>query len=372
MSSVGDVGKRGDAVSFAGVARAFDALIAYVFGFSEERVLKSLFSREKLDVLLASEFGASCCRSRVMNDVSMNIETSTKEFMLELDSLKRNTHEGCTEAVIGDPGAFFELNEKLFRATIDFDDMLTEDNDITKFDSCVRQALKMCLVNWLGFISHGIVWPGVMAAVSCFDEHDLVEELLMISGDDLCTTDVLKVGYKGRIDRFDVTPMYRSIFTYGPIPSRKTIRALSDICAGKKVLSVGCGCAFTESLLRKAGVDIEAVDDDPILQGDDECRTWMPVEFGDGAEAVEDRKPDVLMLVWPHWKGALAGKSVEKFTGDTVIYIGEASGGCTGDGLFFDQVDKSGEFVLQKFPDEAQVFSFISSDDLVYVYKRKQ
>jgi hypothetical protein len=97
------------------------------------------------------------------------------------------------------------------------------------------------------------------------------------------------------------------------------------------VVEIGAGGGYWAMLLRERGVDVVAYDPDPI--GTDEWhsgRQWSEVRKGDHT-AVVDHPDRTLLLCWPSYAKAWTHQVVELFKGDTIIYVGEGSGGCTGD-----------------------------------------
>jgi hypothetical protein len=103
------------------------------------------------------------------------------------------------------------------------------------------------------------------------------------------------------------------------------------------VVEIGAGGGYWAGMLRACGVDVVAYDPAPPKDGPTKWHSkpggWSDVDRGDHRTAA--RHPGrTLLLVWPSCEEAWAGEAVRRYHksgGDTVIYVGEGPGGCTGD-----------------------------------------
>jgi len=103
---------------------------------------------------------------------------------------------------------------------------------------------------------------------------------------------------------------------------------------------MGCGTGYWAKLLRDVGAEVQAVDSNPPLEGDNHwhrrevgiLRYFGDVSRGDAATFSVPSKY-TLMLCWPP-DGGMALHALERYGGARVIYIGEGKGGCTGDNGF--------------------------------------
>jgi hypothetical protein len=97
------------------------------------------------------------------------------------------------------------------------------------------------------------------------------------------------------------------------------------------VVEIGAGGGYWAMLLRAHGVDVIAFDPDPVggPDGWHDGRCWSEVLEGDH-HRIKDFPDRTLLLVWPSLHGIWTHEVVEEYTGDTVIYVGENPGGCTG------------------------------------------
>lgn len=121
------------------------------------------------------------------------------------------------------------------------------------------------------------------------------------------------------------------------------LAALKMIARYSPIIEVGSGTGYWAYELRKLGASVIATDlREP--KNDDEYQTvsaWTrvasPIPAAAAARAFDDR---ALMLVWPSYSENWAAEALRYYRGDTVIYVGEGPGGCTGDNDFHDQLDR--------------------------------
>lgn len=144
-----------------------------------------------------------------------------------------------------------------------------------------------------------------------------------------------------------------ALYTWA-IPSPESIAFIVATLDGRPVVEIGAGSGYWAWLLAQSGVDVNAYDIAPIghpkswftnekvdarlgVNHDREIKEFYPVYPG-GPEMLQAENPNrVLLLVWPtmdNW----AAEALRQFRGDTVIYVGEGSGGCTADSDFFTLV----------------------------------
>jgi hypothetical protein len=114
------------------------------------------------------------------------------------------------------------------------------------------------------------------------------------------------------------------------VPSPK---AIQDIVAASEgyILEIGSGNGYWARQLSDAGADVIATD--PYAPED----TFYPVESLKAAAAASMFKGRTLLLVWPPYAMSVAYdalRAFEKAGGTDLIYVGEGSGGCTGDAQF--------------------------------------
>lgn len=100
------------------------------------------------------------------------------------------------------------------------------------------------------------------------------------------------------------------------------------------MVEIGAGGGYWSMLLQQHGVDVAAYDPEPPGATDDphwhSGRAWTAVQQGDHAKSA-DHPTRTLLLCWPSYNEPWAAQAIEAYQGDTVIYVGEGPGGCTGD-----------------------------------------
>jgi hypothetical protein len=110
------------------------------------------------------------------------------------------------------------------------------------------------------------------------------------------------------------------------------------------VVEIGAGTGYWAKLLYDAGCDVAAFDlnppGEPPRQSGPDVNTWhadqepwYPVEYG-MSTAVQYYPQRTLLLVWPPYGDVMAYHAAVQYEGDTIVYVGEGSGGCTADGRF--------------------------------------
>lgn len=97
------------------------------------------------------------------------------------------------------------------------------------------------------------------------------------------------------------------------------------------VVEIGAGGGYWAGMLRTRGVDVVAYDPDPAgdLHKWHDGTCWSEVLLGDHTSVIGH--PDrTLLMVWPCYDESWTDQAVDLYGGDTVIYVGEGRGGCTG------------------------------------------
>ncbi len=126
------------------------------------------------------------------------------------------------------------------------------------------------------------------------------------------------------------------------VPTEEAVRKIVKHAA-KGVIELGAGTGYWASLL-SLHVSVEAYDPEPggsLKSPYHFWKSWFDVERGDHT-LLKDRleKDKALMLCWPDYDVDWSAQAVELFKGNTIIYIGEGSMGCTGNdrfhGLLYD------------------------------------
>lgn len=118
--------------------------------------------------------------------------------------------------------------------------------------------------------------------------------------------------------------------------------ALDAIAAWGPIVEMGAGTGYWAHLLRKRGVDVIAYDRAPGTSKGNHFKfthAWTEVTKGHPPvlRAHADR---TLMLCWPDYDSGFASNCLRSYRGRRLIYIGEGTGGCTGDDRFHRTLDR--------------------------------
>ena len=116
------------------------------------------------------------------------------------------------------------------------------------------------------------------------------------------------------------------------IPDATALSVLGELAP---IVECGAGTGYWAALLRARGIDLVAYDLIPPASDRRNAfhrrRQWTPVEQASAVEAVRRHRDRTLLLCWPpHDDDAASHAALRAYAGDTVCYIGEASGGATG------------------------------------------
>ncbi len=133
-----------------------------------------------------------------------------------------------------------------------------------------------------------------------------------------------------------------------------------------RAVEIGAGMGYWAWQVAQLGLDILAYDihppdrmrnayhspgwedwdkEDPYGPSSTQMReTYHPILEG-GSEMAAQHPDRTLFLCWPPYDKPMAYDSLQAYQGKRVVYIGEGSGGCTGDGNFHTALDESWEQV---------------------------
>ena len=141
------------------------------------------------------------------------------------------------------------------------------------------------------------------------------------------------------------------------IPDEEAIEKISKY---SPIIEIGAGSGYWSFLLKEAGVDVEAYDDGSW--GWD--TTWTTVLEGGPDTPMGNRN---LFLCWPNYSTPFAYNCLKNFKGKYFIYIGEGSGGCTGDDDFHGYLDKNFKLI-----DDYELPQWFGIHDRLCIFKRKK
>jgi len=130
------------------------------------------------------------------------------------------------------------------------------------------------------------------------------------------------------------------IENYGwSVPTKEAIEKLKSFIGGEQVLEVGSGLGLWAKLMRDIGINIIATEMEPDSSKNNYIGERVPhteIERINGMEAISKYgNSGVLFISWPPYDNPLANDIVKSFKGNKIIFVGEGSGGCTGDDSFF-------------------------------------
>lgn len=138
--------------------------------------------------------------------------------------------------------------------------------------------------------------------------------------------------------------------------NEQLLNSVSDFLKDKSVCEIGAGTGWLSYQLQKKGVDIIPIDYKPGKDSEFGFKKLhTDILMTNGIDYLENNFPEVVILSWPDYDTSFASdilKVLQK--GQTLIYIGEHEGGCTGDDAFFELLQQKTELnetmtdILQK------------------------
>lgn len=159
----------------------------------------------------------------------------------------------------------------------------------------------------------------------------------------------------------------RMKYSYG-IPNE---RALACIAKYSPICEVGAGSGYWASLLSKKGVDIIAYDTVLALEGnnhfyDDKLKPFFDVKECDSTSLFIPPTDRALFLCWPPYDDLMAYNYLEKYQGDTIIYVGEGYYGCTAEETFHESLYNNWEQI-----EMVNIPRIVTLNDDLRVYRKK-
>jgi hypothetical protein len=141
--------------------------------------------------------------------------------------------------------------------------------------------------------------------------------------------------------------------------------AISAIAKHGNVVEIGAGTGYWAMLLEEAGVDVVCYDN--------RCSHFLDHQYGkyhevlDGGPMSAGRHSDrTLFLCWPPYDDPMASDCLLYYKGDTIAFVGEDEGGCTGDERFFELLNSHYEEVDQK-----RIPQWDAIHDYLSIWKRR-
>ena len=127
--------------------------------------------------------------------------------------------------------------------------------------------------------------------------------------------------------------------------NNKILDITADFLKDKSVCEIGAGTGWLSYQLQKRDINITAIDYKPGHDSDFGFKKLhTEVLMMNGIDYLESNFPDVVILSWPDYDTSFASDILSLLQkGQTLIYIGEGEGGCTGDDAFFELLNKKTE-----------------------------
>jgi len=153
------------------------------------------------------------------------------------------------------------------------------------------------------------------------------------------------------------------------IPSRGV---LTTIAQYSPIVEVGCGTGYWAHELRQLGADVVATDVHRpgslhYGAGYGFRRAWLDdIERMSATRAARRYRDRALMFVWPTYDDTWPSRALAHYHGETVIYVGEGDGGCTGDDAFHSALDRDWDLTV-----EIRVPQWSGLHDRMHVYRRR-
>lgn len=171
---------------------------------------------------------------------------------------------------------------------------------------------------------------------------------------------------KLRQDRFDSRQMLCQKYAWA-VPNKQ---ALDVLFSHQPLIEIGAGAGYWASLVRQSRGQIVASDVQPVPKANSwhelADSPWTNIVFGD--ETLVRRYPEsTLFLCWPPEINRCAYNALRLYRGNTVIYIGEDAGGCTGTREFHDLLAR--DWHLSK---QVEIPQWPGVYDMLYVYRRNK
>lgn len=148
------------------------------------------------------------------------------------------------------------------------------------------------------------------------------------------------------------------------IPTARVIRQLARF---SPIVEVGAGTGYWAWMLKQAGAHVLPYD----LPTPEPCQVssqrWTELLVGTGQEVADRHSDCTLFICWPTYDDPWSGEALATYRGSRVVYVGEGSGGCTGDKVFHEMLDTQWEERIR-----LDIPQWEGIHDAVWVYRRKR
>jgi hypothetical protein len=167
--------------------------------------------------------------------------------------------------------------------------------------------------------------------------------------------------------------LFRKTYSYA-IPGAGAINAIARHSPAG-VVEIGAGNGYWRYLLTHAGVDVEAIEKDPVGMGKNPYwrnaplalrRSWsLPIIKGDETYLALTDPARTLLMVWPPEGESLAENALRAYQGQTVCYVGEWRA-ATGDAAFHNWLRLEWDLI-----ESTPIPTFFGFYDRLFVFKRR-
>lgn len=180
-------------------------------------------------------------------------------------------------------------------------------------------------------------------------------------------------------DKFNKDRRFSSIFhialrqvgisRYGfAIPDRRALLLIKRH-SPNGVVEIGAGSGYWANLLTKCDVPVVAYDPSTgKYRNGFKYGSHFEINVAPHDKALADgaHKEKTLLLSWPDYQDSWPSEALTLYKGDTVAYIGEGSGGCTGDDKFHEILENEWQEVA-----DYVIPVWWGVHDRLYIFRRK-
>jgi hypothetical protein len=151
-----------------------------------------------------------------------------------------------------------------------------------------------------------------------------------------------------------------------------TAEALQLLVKSSPIIEIGAGAGYWAFLAQQMGADIFCFDKLPPTKGSiknhfhPNMEPYVPV-FEGGPEKLLKYPERILFMCWPPYSDPMAHECLKNYRGNRILYVGEGGGGCTGDGAFWERIDKEWDE-----GDSIMIPQWFGINDYMCVFTRKE
>jgi hypothetical protein len=166
---------------------------------------------------------------------------------------------------------------------------------------------------------------------------------------------------------WEVRSAFTSRYSFA-LPSKETIGVIKHFSTN--LLEVGAGTGFWAWQLRKAGIAVIATNKPGPSGYKFKLGLYNPVVLMDSIKASLLWSDRDLLMIWPCYNRPWAADTLKYHQpGRYLFYIGESSGGCTGDDRFHEIINDPSQYDFVAFHEMSR---FTAINDNLYIYRRKE